>query len=169
MYTKKIIIPIVLIGFCVIAKAENLELDNALRATYTNCVGIDETLHDMKVMAGINTAVTGVGTTLGVGATAVGITKSNLDKAIEQEFETMRNISYAASPDETVDDMETFSSEALEALNHAMSTDGHPVKQAIDDEQEKRKKELTTKSKRNITIIKTRRFGSNQAAFFSYM
>ena len=48
-----------------------LPLEDALRATYTACVGIDENLHDLKVLAGINTAVSSVGTAAGVGAVAV--------------------------------------------------------------------------------------------------
>ena len=43
-----------------VVKADVLPLDDALRATYTACVGIDEELSDLKKMAGINTAVTGV-------------------------------------------------------------------------------------------------------------
>ena len=63
----------------IVANADTLGLDDALRATYRACVGIDEELNDLKKMAGINTAVTGVGTGLGIGATAVGIAKSNVD------------------------------------------------------------------------------------------
>ncbi len=59
-------------------------LDNALRATYTACVGIDDELHDMRVMAGINTAVTSVGAAAGVGATTVGLVKASKDKQIEE-------------------------------------------------------------------------------------
>lgn len=75
--------------------ADSLDLDNALRATYTACVGIDNELADLKKMAGINTAVTGVGTGLGAGATVVGIVKANKDKQIarlEQELEKLREI-----------------------------------------------------------------------------
>ena len=60
------------------------DLDNALRATYMACVGIDDELADLKKMAGINTAVTGVGTGLGVGATVVGVVKASKDKEAEE-------------------------------------------------------------------------------------
>ena len=69
---------------CNTVNAEVLPLDDALRATYTACVGIDESLSDLKKMAGINTAVTGVGTALGAGATVVGIVKASKDAQAEE-------------------------------------------------------------------------------------
>ena len=80
--------------FLLPAHADQLLLDNALRATYTACVGIDDDLADLKKMAGINTAVTGVGTAAGAGATVVGVIKANKDKRIrelEEILETLRN------------------------------------------------------------------------------
>ena len=77
------------------ANAEVLDIQDALRATYTACVGIDDEMRDLKTMAGINTAVTGVGTALGAGATIVGIVKANKDNRIEQlekELEKLREI-----------------------------------------------------------------------------
>ena len=68
----------------IVANAETLDLGDALRATYTACVGIDENLADLKKMAGINTAVTAVGTGLGAGATVVGIVKADKDKDAEE-------------------------------------------------------------------------------------
>ena len=61
------------------AHADEASLVAALQKTYSACVGIDEALADLKKMAGINTAITGVGTGLGVGATVVGIVKSQKD------------------------------------------------------------------------------------------
>jgi len=75
---KKISFFIISAFVCVTANAEYMALDDALRATYASCVGIDEALHDMKVRAGINTAVTGVGTVAGGAALVVGIKKKNL-------------------------------------------------------------------------------------------
>lgn len=66
------------------AHGEVLSLDDALRETYTACVGIDDNLADLKKMAGINTAITGVGTGLGIGATAVGLIKEKKDKAKDE-------------------------------------------------------------------------------------
>ncbi|MBP3316682.1 MAG: hypothetical protein J6L70_03740 [Alphaproteobacteria bacterium] len=67
-----------------VAWADLLPLDEALRATYLSCVGIDEELSDMKTMAGINTAVTAVGTAAAGGATVVGFVKQSTDKDIEE-------------------------------------------------------------------------------------
>ena len=79
--------------FPFMASANILPLDDALRATYIACVGIDDELSDLKVKAGINTAVTAVGTAAGVGATVTGIVKASKDKQIEQlEMERLRKI-----------------------------------------------------------------------------
>lgn len=75
----------VLLCFCFvpIASTSAAGLPDALRAVYTACVGIDDELYDLKKMAGINTAVTGVGTAVGAGATVVGIVKSSKDAKAE--------------------------------------------------------------------------------------
>ena len=72
--------------------AEVLDLDDALRATYTACVGIDDELADLKKMAGINTAVTAVGTAAGVGATVVGVVKAGKDKQIAKLEEKLAKL-----------------------------------------------------------------------------
>lgn len=77
------------------AGAEVLPLYDALRATYSACVGIDDELAELKKMAGINTAVTGVGTATGVGATATGLVKASKDSQIEElevKLEKLREI-----------------------------------------------------------------------------
>ncbi|MDW3024723.1 MAG: hypothetical protein R8N50_03500 [Alphaproteobacteria bacterium] len=66
------------------ASANILPLDDALRATYTACVGIDDELADLKTMAGINTAITSVGTAAGVGATVTGFVKQSKDNQAEE-------------------------------------------------------------------------------------
>lgn len=78
--------------FPFIASANVLPLDDALRATYTACVGIDDELSDLKTMAGINTAITSVGTAAGVGATVTGLVKASKDKQIEIKLEKLREI-----------------------------------------------------------------------------
>lgn len=79
--------------------AEFLDLDAALRNTYRACVDIDDNLHDLKVLAGVNTAVTSVGSALGVGALAVGLTKAELDKRIESLYDVMVSINYSYQGD----------------------------------------------------------------------
>lgn len=75
------------------AIANVLSLDEALRSTYTSCIGIDDQLHDLKVMAGINTAVTSVGTGLGTGAAVVGFVKQSTDNEIEELLKRMQELS----------------------------------------------------------------------------
>ena len=72
--------------------ATEIALNDALRATYTACVGIDESLHELKVLAGINTAVTSVGTAAGVGAAATGFVKAAKDKEITVKLDKLREI-----------------------------------------------------------------------------
>ena len=71
------------------AHADEANLIDALQNTYRACAGIDDSLSDLKKMAGINTAITGVGTGLGVGATAVGIIKEKRDKELDEIVETL--------------------------------------------------------------------------------
>lgn len=99
----------------VTAMAEVLPLYDALRATYTACVGIDEELSGLKTMAGINTAVTGVGTVTGVGATVTGVVKSSKDSKIEEieiKLEELRSIEQKnPQQDEEPTDFTTFTAE----------------------------------------------------------
>ena len=67
----------------VCARADEASLVTALQDTYMSCIGIDDELYELKKMAGINTAITGVGTGLGIGATAVGIAKEKVDQKID--------------------------------------------------------------------------------------
>lgn len=75
---------LIFIIFPFMASANVLPLDDALRATYIACVGIDDELADLKTMAGINTAITSVGTAAGIGATVTGFVKADKDKQIEK-------------------------------------------------------------------------------------
>lgn len=72
--------------------AEVLDLNTALQNTYRACVEIDNNLHELKVLAGVNTAVTAVGTGLGVGATATGFVKASKDKQVEVKLDKLREI-----------------------------------------------------------------------------
>ena len=97
------------------AMADVLSLYDALRATYTACVGIEDELADLKKMAGINTAVTGVGTATGVGATATGLVKYSKDNKIEElevKLEKLREIESNNQDEEnTANDFAAFSTE----------------------------------------------------------
>ena len=72
--------------------AEVLDLNTALQNTYRACADIDNNLHDLKVLAGVNTAVTAVGTGLGVGAAATGFVKARKDKQVEVKLDKLREI-----------------------------------------------------------------------------
>ena len=111
--------------FLVNARAEVLSLDDALRAAYVACVGINDKLGEYKTLAGINTAVSGVGTGLGVGATAVGIVKYSTDKeaeSYEKLLEELRKKTQNAEFD-TISDEEVsrFEQEFNVAYNSAVS------------------------------------------------
>lgn len=68
------------------ASANILSLDDALRATYTACIGINDELTDLKKMAGLNTAITSIGTVAGGVALGTGIAKAKID-AVADEVE----------------------------------------------------------------------------------
>lgn len=97
------------------AMADMLPLYDALRATYIACVGIDDELSDLKVKAGINTAVTGVGTATSVGATVTGVVKASKDSKIEEleiKLEKLREIESKNQEQESGDfDPEAFATE----------------------------------------------------------
>ena len=67
-----------------VSHADTADLNTVLQNTYRACVDIDENLHDLKVLAGVNTAVTAVGTASGVGASATGFAKASKDASIER-------------------------------------------------------------------------------------
>jgi hypothetical protein len=64
--------------------ADEVELDSALLRAIQNCSGISTEFDKMKTMAGINTAVTGVGTLAGGGAIYAGFSKQSVDKIAEE-------------------------------------------------------------------------------------
>ena len=117
--------------------ASALPLDVALQNTYRACVDIDENLHDIKVLAGINTAVTGVGTGLGVGAIATGFVKQSADKEIEElEKELERLSNEYQGPEPTFSDREKF----LHECEEYETSNSNNIKEEIDALTQKSKK-----------------------------
>ena len=99
--------PLFFVCFCAnMSFAATSMLDDALRATYTACVGIDEELADLKKMAGINTAITGVGTVASVGATATGFAKAKTDSDIEELEKLIKEIEEIQAKDINQDDFD---------------------------------------------------------------
>ena len=94
-------VPILMAFGITSSMASQAALDDALRATYTACVGIDDELADLKKMAGITTAVGAVGAGVGIGATVTGIVKSAKDKkaeSLEQILKEIEEISQPSAP-----------------------------------------------------------------------
>ena len=81
--------------------ADNLDLNDALKNTYTACVNIDDNLHELKVLAGVNTAVTAVGTAVGVGAVATGFAKVKTDADIDRLEQYLKTIEEAGKKQQT--------------------------------------------------------------------
>ncbi len=76
-----------------VAHASDAELTAAIQNVRSACGGIGAELSDMKKMAGINTAVTGVGTVAGGVALGTGIAKMGVDeKADELEAALMAEV-----------------------------------------------------------------------------
>ena len=74
------------------AQAEVLDIDIALNNARAACSGISDKLAPLKTMAGINTAITGVGTAANTGATVVGIVKASKDKQAERLEELLAKL-----------------------------------------------------------------------------
>ena len=125
--------------FITTAYADEGILVTALRNTYSACVGIESELAELKRMAGINTAVTGVGTGLGIGATTVGIIKSKRDQEIENitaELDAM-----GATEIKTESQLYDFLAELMDETETAA---GHEMADALRAEK-KRKEEQSKK------------------------
>ena len=111
--------------------ADILPLNDALRATYTACIGIDENLADLKKMAGINTAITSVGT-------ATGIVKSSKDAEIEELEKILEEIDKMHQETTPLTDAEfvTFMSEFNSVYNTTLNN-----KESIQSEIDKLEKQ----------------------------
>lgn len=72
-----------MVMFAVMPCFADARLDAAIENVRTACSGISDELSDMKTKAGINTAVTGVGTVAGGVALGTGLAKASVDKKIE--------------------------------------------------------------------------------------
>ncbi len=69
---------------CMARADENSGLAVAIQNAKSACLGISDRMSNMKTMAGINTAVTGVGTVTGAVALGAGVTKNKVDVVIEK-------------------------------------------------------------------------------------
>lgn len=77
------------------AMCEEVDLPGQIERTRVACVGLSDELSDLKKMAGINTAVTAVGTVAGGVALGTGLAKTGVDKEAEEleaEIERLRQL-----------------------------------------------------------------------------
>lgn len=124
--------------------ADVLPLNEALRATYVACIGIDEELSDLKKMAGINTAVTAVGTGLGIGAVAVGLSKAQTDSVLAQKYKEMEDLAYDVPVYVETADTEEFLTSVRNRLENKTFSENIAVKEERQAEIDK----LEAKSKK---------------------
>ena len=75
----------------------NTDLAAAIENVRTTCGNISAELSDMKKMAGITTAVTGVGTVAGGVALGTGLAKANVDKEIHKNEELIATLEEAGA------------------------------------------------------------------------
>lgn len=78
-----------LMNFSFDAYSVEFNLTVAIQNARDVCSGISDSMYDMKVKAGINTAVTAVGTVTGGVALGAGIAKAKVDDEISQEIQDM--------------------------------------------------------------------------------
>jgi hypothetical protein len=89
----KWVIAIFAVSIATSSFAADLDFDQALQNARDNCSGIASGFNRMKTLAGINTAITGVGALAGGGAVATGFIKRSKDGQIaELELAKLREI-----------------------------------------------------------------------------
>ncbi|MBE6456346.1 MAG: hypothetical protein E7008_00140 [Alphaproteobacteria bacterium] len=115
----------VLMSLMVGAAHANTDLAAAIENVRTACGNISVELSDMKKMAGITTAVTGVGTVAGGVALGTGIAKAGVDK----EIEAMEKLPLLTIANEN--EFETAVLNYAKSINHSVNTAiGHAEKKS---------------------------------------
>lgn len=145
---KRFIFLLLILPRCAFCAAD-VNIEEVLRNTYTACIGIEDRLQDLKKMAGINTAVTAVGTGTGIGATAVGIVKSGVDEEIQEvkvRLKNLRKISEEKDHTNTREDIDNYKKSIENYSEDKINTIDDRYKK-IEEENEKLS-ELTKKSKK---------------------
>ncbi len=146
--------------------AKNNDLNKAITNARNSCSGISDAMDELKRMAGINTAITGVGTAAGIGATTAGLIKANKDKTIEQiekdietELEKLRAIQFNQKQDQIESNPSTQSvvasiGQASGGASYTASGGDAVLKSDKLTELEQQRDELTQKSK-NLGNLRT--------------
>lgn len=129
------------------ARADDLQM--AIDATRVACSGISDALSGMKTMAGINTAVTAVGTVAGGVALGTGIAKANVDSqvaVIEEELQAELDLLDSLAARQTkIDIIPDFDFAIDHGTRSADTSDPNPDRA---EELQQELDELTQQSKR---------------------
>ena len=137
-----------------VAHASDAELTAAIQNVRSACGGIGAELSDMKKMAGINTAVTGVGTVAGGVALGTGIAKMGVDEkadeleaALMAEVEKLKKMDAEAGGEFTFVDvsMIPLSEGGIGSVEYGDEEDRVELVQSIEEKQKELDK-LTKKS-----------------------
>ncbi len=131
------------------ASANVLSLDDALRATYTACIGINDELTDLKKMAGINTAITSIGTVAGGVALGTGIAKAKIDAVadkVEAELQAEINrLNELANTQQHIDIVPNFTADSDSSKSNAATP---TTALSTKDQKEAEREKLTAQSKK---------------------
>ncbi|MCM1294656.1 MAG: hypothetical protein NC311_03780 [Muribaculaceae bacterium] len=104
--------------------ATTLTPDIAIANARQNCGQISNSFKSMKTMAQINTAVTGVGTAAGAGATIAGIVKANTDKKIENLIKNIKHREESTGVQTmTVDESQDFADSVITQVSGTSKSD----------------------------------------------
>ena len=117
---------VVMLILCANAAWASPELDASIARTRLYCGGISDDLNHLKTMAGINTAVTAVGTVTGGVGFGVGMAKAGVDSEIEKlerELEQLK-LAMADVPVEKIEieNQVQFDKELTEYINQYWAT-----------------------------------------------
>ena len=137
------------------ASANILSLDDALRATYTACIGINDELTDLKKMAGLNTAITSIGTVAGGVALGTGIAKAKIDAVadkVEAELQAEINrLNELAKTQQHADIVPNFTADS----NSSKSNAATPTTASSTREQKEAELEKLTAQSKKLGNIRT--------------
>ena len=140
-----------LVLFAVMPCFADARIDAAIENVRATCGGISDELSDMKKMAGINTAVTGVATVAGGVALGIGIAKTGVDKEAE-EIENLLNRLKELEKAQVVDVPVKLFFEGPVQGGHSVAREIAFGGKKNSDEKQQLEKELEEKTKKSKTL-----------------
>ena len=137
---RKILVPLcfALVVFPVFAQAEFLPLNTAIQNAKTACSGIDDSMAHLKMMAGINTAVTAVGTVGGGVALGTGIAKTNVDKKLSGLKDKVKKL-IAEKSTIFVEPLTIENEQEFRAAIHTAALSNNPIVKQVNELEQKSK------------------------------